>query len=395
MITKIAFNLTTLSLFFFSIGHLTSPAFLRYFNVLLILPMIYFTLKDIGILKKNLSIIFLIAFTFIATLSLCINFEFLEIPKKSFENLRYYILGFLAIAPLTYWIKNSKIKTKRILLSLYFISIIVSSLRAFYLYSLGANRTGGYLHIMTYGYGLAMVIPLLICGILNRKKIGEYINVKLCISSIPFAFIGLALTQARGAILGLVVSLPILIKSFYPRLTKVYLTIIGIFFAIILVNYFFPQNLDVRNRMFMSYNNDSDSLRRTLWESAWIATKEKPILGWGLQNQYTQLERILLENGLTTHGEKFTHSHNFLLETASGTGIVGVILFLGWLICWIKEIIQSKNELMKLFLIPFITVIAISGQFEFFITETNGRMIFLVYAFSQAIMITTKQKDSQ
>src|SRR5690606_39015169 len=125
MINNILFFLITSALFFFSVGHLTSPAFLRYFNVLFILPMLFFSFKEPYVLKRNKSTIFLIAFTAIASLSLILNFDILEDPKKSFENLRYYLLGFLGIAPLNFWLSRANIKTKKILTSLYFISIIV------------------------------------------------------------------------------------------------------------------------------------------------------------------------------------------------------------------------------------------------------------------------------
>lgn len=384
MVRNLSFYLTTLALFFFSIGHLTSPAFLRYFNVLLILPMLFFSFKNFPDFKRNKSILFLILFTSVAFISLCLNYSILEIPHKSFENLRYYLLGFLGISPLVYWLKRTNDKTKYIFFSLYCVSIIVSSLRALYLFLQHGERTGGYLHPMTFGYGLAMIIPFLIWGLLHRKKISPWFNAKLCLVSLPFAFLGLALTQARGAVLGLALGLPFVTRKFFPRLTKTYVLIAGLGLALISINYFYPLNLGFKSRMFMSYDNGSDSVRRTLWKTAWIATEERPVLGWGLQNYYTQLERILREHDLTTYNQKFTHAHNMFLEISSGTGIIGILLFSSWLFFWIKETLNS-SQILKSFFVPFFVVILISGQFEFFITETNGRLIFLLYALSKAI----------
>lgn len=86
------------------------------------------------------------------------------------------------------------------------------------------------------------------------------------------------------------------------------------------------------SRFLSNKANGADSIRDSQWKAAVIAIKERPFLGWGVSNFHTQLKRIKNDYGPAVKDYNDAHSHNLFLEVASGTGLVSLFFFLGWVI---------------------------------------------------------------
>ena len=123
-----------------------------------------------------------------------------------------------------------------------------------------------------------------------------------------------------------------------------------------------------------------------------IAIKERPVIGWGLSNFHSQLKRIKHEYDLEAKDYDDAHSHNLFLEIGSGTGLIGLFLFLGWLISWAIEVFKAGG-LVRALIVPFGVVFVVSSQFEVTFDANNATMIFFLYSLSSAI--EKKQSGSE
>jgi len=190
------------------------------------------------------------------------------------------------------------------------------------------------------------------------------------------------LTYTRGALLGLLCGLPFVLYFFRPKLG---LTLGGLIVAgvISLGLFYLFGTARFESRFLQNKSNGADSIRDSQWKAAIIAIKERPVLGWGLSNFHSQLKRIKYENDLGAKDYNDAHSHNLFLEVASGTGLIGLVLFLGWLISWAVESFMAKG-LVRALIVPFGVVFVVSSQFEVTFDAMNATMIFFLYSMSSA-----------
>ncbi|MBY0518507.1 MAG: O-antigen ligase family protein [Bacteriovoracaceae bacterium] len=386
-------QLISLSLFFLATGLLTSVTVLSAYQILFTIPLAYFLFVNIKnrSFKLPTSAWFLVAFTIIALLSLLTNHSLLPSPSKNYGRLKYFIFGFGGIFVLKAWLPLATDKTKKILSNSFLASIIISGSYALYmLLSTGAPRARGLTPTLRYGYGSAMLLLVVLGCILHREKLKNWFNWKLAIPALILGFAGMYVTYTRGALLGFLCGLPFVLYYFKPKLG---LTLGGLaaFGVACLVGIYLFGSGNYNSRFLMSKNNKSDYMRRSQWKAAMIATQEKPVLGWGLSNFHSQLNRIKTEYDLDAKFYNDAHAHNLFLEVASGTGILGLIAFLGWVISWAMEVFKAGG-LVRALVFPFGVAFVISSQFEVTFDANNASMIFFLYALSLAIKVDAAKR---
>lgn len=90
----------------------------------------------------------------------------------------------------------------------------------------------------------------------------------------------------------------------------------------------FVPNSFVRERL----SETGGPTRLILWETAWQAIKEKPFLGWGPE-QFSYVSLLYYNPCLGSpqcgEGKWADRTHNIILETLVGSGVVGLIAYLG------------------------------------------------------------------
>ena len=94
--------------------------------------------------------------------------------------------------------------------------------------------------------------------------------------------------------------------------------------------------------------------RLYLWEKAIMVIKERPLLGYGLDNQGSALERFSLEHARTfNHAGVLDRAHNNYIDIALAQGLVGlaaylwvILTFLRWLYKTTKAEKSTKQKLM-------------------------------------------------
>lgn len=384
-------KLTTAALAMLAIGIFTSVSILSAFQILFAICVVYYTYRAFkeNNLKLPKSSYWLIAFIIVATISLLINLEYIPKPSKNFGRLKYYIYGLGGIFVLKYWLTEASDKVKKNLTNLFFVTISVTAvvgLAKFFI--LKQERVEAFTDTLRYGYGTGMLLVLIVGGILHREKIKGWFDYRLAIVSFVLCFFSLYFTYTRGALLGFFCGLP-LVLFFYSR--KLGLTLGGLSVALVLTlaGFYLFGSGDYGSRFLINKNNNSDVTRRSQWKAAIIATQEKPVLGWGLSNFHSQLKRIKNDYDLDKKNYNDAHAHNLFLEIASGTGLVGLFLFLGWVISWAIESFKAQG-LVRAFIVPFGAAWVISSQFEVTFDANNASMIFFLYSISSAIGMMKK-----
>lgn len=384
-------RLTTASIFFLALGILTSVTILSAYQILFSISLLYYT--SIAFKERNFrlprSTWFLLAFTGVALLSLVLNFDFIPKPSKNFGRLKYFLFAALGILVLRTWLKETTEQTKKILVNTFFLTIVTSAFYAMYNFSFSVgSRAKGFTDTMRYGYGSAMFLLTLLSAILHHQKIKAWFSVKIAIPVFIIGFFGMYITYTRGALLGFLCGLPFVLYYYRPKLG---LTLGGIAVLGVLGLggiYLFGSG-KYESRFLTNKNNPSDVIRRSQWKAALIATKEKPLLGWGLSNFHSQLKRIKNDYDLDAKDYNDAHSHNLFLEIASGTGLIGLFFFLAWLVSWAIESMKS-DTLTRSLVVPLGVAFVVSSQFEVTFDANNASMIFFVYALSSGWNLNVK-----
>lgn len=373
-------KITTAALIFLAGGILTSVSILSVYQILFAIPLIYYTAlaiknKDFQLPKSSY---WLLAFAAVALLSLVINFELVPKPSKNFGRLKYFLFGVSGIFVLRVWLKDASDQAKALVMNVFLASIVIAGSVTVWSFLRGDPRAKGLTDTMRYGYGSAMLLLALLSGILHHKKL-SFLNLRFAMIAFIIGFAGMYATYTRGALLGFICGLPFVI---YFYRAKYGIIIGGLALAVVatLAGFYFFGNVQ-GSRFLVNKDNGSDYIRRSQWKAAVIATQEKPVLGWGLSNFHSQLKRIKYQYDLDAKEYNDAHSHNLFLEIASGTGLIGLLIFLGWLITWAIESFKS-DELVRAIVIPFGVAFVVSSQFEVTFDANNASMIFFLYSIS-------------
>jgi O-antigen ligase len=379
ILTKILF----VSLIFLAAGIFTSVTILSGFQVLFAIPLFFAIFEAIK--SKNfdlpISAKWLIAFMMTALVSTFINIDQIPNPAKNFGKIKYFLYGVGSIWVLRFYFNNLKIKQLKILTSIFLISICVAGIFCIYeVKILDLARAYSLTDTMRYGYGTAMVISILISYLINKKNWPDILPNWFVVLSIIIASIGMYYTYTRGAMLALFCSVPFIAFYFNKKIGIIFALLIALCVGIVGSYYLFGKE-EQTSRFLISKNNGSDQKRYSQWQAAFIAIKERPILGWGYGNFHSQVKRIKFENNLPRQDYNDAHSHNLFLEMAAGTGLIGLFFFLGWLFMWAFEMLKSPIPIRNIF-IPFGVVFFICSQFEVTFDANNASMIFFLYPLS-------------
>jgi len=175
---------------------------------------------------------------------------------------------------------------------------------------------------------MVMVWPFCLSELKRTKKLSLK-NLILLLISIAFV-IFISLTDSRNAILGLIISSPIILgsASLIWYLPSVFFGFLLLAFAVIPI---FPNELQlfvksiIPSRIYtlfteIGFNNFTSYPRINKWLSALVFITENPIFGWGAAS-FPVLYYLKSE-------EWFGHAHNLPIELAISYGILpSIIIF--------------------------------------------------------------------
>lgn len=375
-------KLTSVAIFFLAAGYLTSVTILSAYQVLFVIPLTYYTWlafknKDFNLPKSSY---WLMAFIVVALISLLLNLEYVPKPSKNFGKIKYFLYGIAGIWALRPWIKEASDKQKKVVFNTFLVSIIVVAFYALYTFFFKGNARAEVLtEKMRYGYGSGMILLVLLGTLLHKKQFDSYYTFPLAVAAFIMGFIGMYITYTRGALLGFLCGLPLVI-FFYRKKLGLLLGGAAVVVVAIWVSIYLFGSGNYNSRLLVSKNNSSDGIRKSQWKAAVIAIQEKPLLGWGHSNFSSQVKRIKIENNLEWQDYE-AHAHNLFLDIAAGTGLIGLFIFIGWILTWAWECYQADGYVRKL-VIPFGVAFVVCSQFEVTFDANNATMIFFIYAMS-------------
>lgn len=332
---------------------ITTRAFIfRLMVEVMLLAYLFVAIYDESVRPKlNKTGMFLLVFIVIAFVSALINPDlsknFWGDMERSEGLLLWLHLGVF------FFVTSSFIKSRRTWNALLDVSLISAVLVCFY----GIAQTTGSEAVLAssgarvdalFGNAAFLATYLLLhLGItaylfVERKNIwarGYYI-----ILAVLYAWIILA-TQTRGAALGLAAGIlvaGVLLAWRYRQNSKVRTSAIGIIVAVIVFSGILYVSRDsgwvrgngvLKRLASISIQERTAQTRLATWGAALKGIKEKPVLGWGIENFNVVFNKyfppvIYEDEGSTVW---FDRAHNTVLERATTTGVLGLIAYLGFI----------------------------------------------------------------
>ncbi len=359
-----------------AVGLLTSPTILALSHILIVIPGVYFLTK-IDWKKISKSSWALLALSFIIVLSVIVNQDIAVNGMKPAFKVKYFLFGFLMIAPFSWYFKNH-FNEKKITCLIYTFCIATTiatiaglvGMQEGYNYILmkevNTDRNGGLFGmLMNYAHNLIYFETIILGMIFCKKEFEKFVNMNFLYAVFIINLLGLYMTYTRGAWLGFLLAIPFF---YFKKNLKV-------FFVIILSLLFLGGGIFVLAGKSV-IRPQSDNERISQWKAAGKAFEERPVLGYGYLNFETHSSDIKKRYGF---GElQFGgHAHNNFLEILATTGIVGFVTFVLWLIFWFVEMYNRNDAIGKIGL-PFIIVFCAGGLTQS--TVSLGINLFFVMA---------------
>lgn len=375
--------LSTIGLTFLLTGIFTSRPLIELGQLLLIIPMIK-CLWD-SYKQKNLglptSAYWLLAFIVIALISLWVNADDVQKMSNVRSKLKYPLYGVIGIYFLRYWVRESSDQIKKWVLNIFLVSVLFSSIYGIVTYFLDdLHRLNGLIYTSKQAYGSLYFLAILFGVLLHHKKFQNILSTRFALLTFTVCLIAMIMTYARGAVLGLLISMPISL-FFYRKKIAYIMGATSILVALIMGGYYFFGKTNTSFRFLITKTNNSDSMRKSIWLASVMAIKERPLLGWGYFNFKHQVERIKNQYDLPRKDFVDSHSHNNFLEIAAGTGLFGLFAFLGWFFSWGLE--SFKSPWRRALIIPFWVSFFITSQVDMTIIDYHlSALIYFIYSFS-------------
>lgn len=398
MTDKYASRFTAFSFYALSLAIFVSVSLLSVYQLLtLITFIVLITFKKINLKNVPLSAWVLLAFIGTQLLSAAVNFSELQDKLRSIGGIKYPLIGILGLLIFQnkelqtdeFLKKHSKIAFNIFLATILFAFIygltkvysnldLLTSHREAMVEGQANTRLGGFTDIMRYGYGTAMVLLVLLTALLNSKKL-PMLNRKYLLFTIAIGFAGVFLSYTRGAMLGLLLGIPVVFYYFNKRLTAILaITSVGLISLMVIVALMGGSS---SSRFLMNSSSNSNKMRMSQYLSAMHAFLERPILGLGPQQLKYHVSEIKEKHNLE-YKDYSEHAHNVFLEIAANTGILGLIAFLTWIGLWIKELFTTRNQFAKQMFFPVILFLLVAGQFEMLLMAQTSTLIYFLYAIS-------------
>lgn len=340
-----------------SLGLLTSMSLMGLVHILIAVPSITF-IKKTNFSKMPKSAWALLGLCVVLILSVLINLSIMKEGYRPIFKVKYFLFGFLMIAPMSWYFKNYFNEKKLSYLIYVFcaasmiagIAGTIGRLTGFNPVSfnhVNLDRNAGLFgHVLNYSHNLAFFQIIALGLILYKKDIEKMINVKILYVVFIFNIFFLYTTLTRGAILAFCLGVPFYFFKNYKKyflMAMILIPLIG--FAV--------------NSMSSKSLHRSDDERFSQWKAAWAGFKERPFTGYGYLNFEKHSEEIKIRNNIE-RVDFNSHAHNNELEILATTGIVGFLVYMAWIALWFMEMYKRQDIIAKIAL-PFIVVFLVGG----------------------------------
>ncbi len=390
-------RLSLASLFILVIATFTSVSISAGSHILIIIPGFYFLFK--GVKDKSIelpkSFIALVLLWLFSVISVPFNLDTISHPIKNVIKTKYFLVAILSSYAF-YYLKKDFLseKNKKLLFNLAVLSVTLATISGLIGLWTGFNplkfkpachatrACGLYGMYMTYGYGISMVVSLLVGLSFDQKiwerKLKSFMNKKLFYGATFINFVGMVFSWARGGLLGFILSLPFYFfknsKKLFIQITVACVIVAGLAFAL---------SPKVQN-VFLK-RGGSNVERLSHFAGAFAAFKEKPFLGVGYKN-YEPQSKIIKKRNEVELDHLGGHAHSNYLEHLASTGALGFLAFVAFVLFWLYESYQTSSVLF-IFVLNFF----ISGFTQY--TFGDGENLFLIFGIYSFFALGKKSKE--
>lgn len=364
----------------------TSTSLLSLTHMLIIFPALYF-LPKVNYKNFSKSSWILLGMTFVIILSVFFNQDIATRGLKPILKSKYFIFGFISIAPIAWWAKNYLTNKKiSFLLYTFCVATTVATIAGIIGMKTGYNyvsmrivnldRNAGLSGmVLNYAHNLAFFQVIIFGLFLFKNKTKEYINSNFILIVFILNLLGIYMSYTRGAMLALVVGTPFyFFKKNKTRFILIATLLVALAFGVYAVS----------GKSILRPSSDRERISQ--WRAALMAFKERPILGYGylnFENYSVQIKKRYNLGELQFGG----HAHNNFLEMLASTGIFGFLCYTAWLITWFVEM-YKRDDMIANISLPFIVVFMISGLTQSTISlGVNLFFVMGVYSIGQAKFI--------
>lgn len=404
-IEKVCYVLTIISLYVLALSLPVSISILSLSHILLVIPNLFFTYlffkKGYSVPESTISLFFLFL---IGLISALVNLNELESPFESISILKYFLMGSLSFFSYFFLIEKEKLfgkHIKKLLITFVFISTLANTIGIVSMF-LGYNYLKGvavpldramglYGNIMTYGYGVSWSLMLFL-GILlkddflEKKSFFRWSITLAVLSSVA----GLYFSYTRGAMLGTLIALPVLLFKLRRKLFIVTSLVTGGIISVLIIVSLLGGSS--KSRFFLNSKNESNLIRISQFKTAIAVFFDKPILGLSYMEFPSKSERYKEKNGFFFK-KVYTHVHNNYLEILSSAGIFSLIAFFFWIYFWSKISIKNLGDYGYIILSIIISFL-VSGLFQSTIIDSENMFFIMnLFAFSAAYAYSKKQSS--
>lgn len=373
-----------------ALGLVTSTTLLSLSHILMLLPGLYF-LSKADYKKFSGSSWALLLLTILIVLSVIVNQDIAIKGYRPIFKAKYFLFGFLSLAPFAWYLKNHY-NEKKIswLLYAFCIATAVSTLCGLCGTFFGyiplvskvvpvSGRYGGLFGmVMNYAHNMSYFLIIILGLLLNHKITKKWINIKFLVAIFVICIIGFYFSYTRGAWLAFLAGVPF---YFFKKQKAYFLSIVAGLFILGASIYFLAGANVVRPQ--------SEVERMSQWKSAIKAFEERPVLGYGYLN--FEEHSSLIKQRYDIEAAYFrSHAHNNLLEILASTGILGFCAFLAWLFLWFKEMYKADDVISDIG-VSFIVVLVVGGLTQSTIS-LGINLFFIIAAWSITVAFQWSRK---
>ncbi len=379
------------SLMVLAIGLVTSTSLLALFHILICVPAFYF-LNKADYKKFPISAWALLAMTLIIAISIIFNHDIAVKGYAPLSKTKYFLFGFLSIAPFVWYFKThwDDKKISRLIYVFCIATTFATLVGIFSRYwefnpvtwrTVSAIRNAGLFGmVMNYAHNLSYFIIIITGLVINRNKIKQYVSSKFIFTVWAINLIGLYLTYTRGAWLAFFVALPFFVfknnKKYFMAVIIGACLIGGVFYKVAGKAIFRPK---------------SEMQRISQWQAAVEAFKERPILGFGYLN-FEEHSRDIKKRYDLPEKDFGGHAHSNIFEMIGSTGGLGILSFIAWIFFWFKEM-YDREDIIAQVGIPFIVVFFVGGLTQSTIS-LGINLFFILAVYSLSVVCSIKRRSS-
>ncbi len=242
----------------------------------------------------------------------------------------------------------------------------------------------------TYGYILSLFLFIPLSFVFSHQKI-KFRWLHMGVAAL--ATISLILTFTRGAWIGFLAGLALFL---FLNSRKYFMAILigGIILTVTL--FLSHQGFKERVASLIDPTYYSNSQRIELWEANLQIFLDYPILGVGYNFNDVVISHY---HALLDHNESFaSHAHNNYLQFLAGTGLLGLIAFIVFLLSFDKELLRQirvstpENKTFLFALSSILVTFLVGMIFDCNFGDSEVRYSFLAY---MALVIQAKEESSQ